>query len=229
MENINNLFRSELSNVVDETLFNNDGDNYYGNYVGRVVNNEDPEKLGRCQIRVFCVFEENRIKDEDLPWAMPDMNFIGSKVGSFVVPPVGAIVKVYFNNGDIYQPHYTTKILDKNNLPSRRMKKYPNNIVFFETDNGDYFEIDRENSTTKFNHKSGTNITIYSNGDVSINCPGKVFSINGAKVSSLGGTESTNLGGNMKVLYSLTGQLPTDAEGRPLQGIGVSEKVTVGF
>jgi len=113
-------------------------------------------------------------------------------------------------------------------LPKRRMKNYPNNVVFFETDAGDYMEIDRDSSVTTFHHKSGTEIRIQSNGSIIIDCKGKIFSAKGAKNCEIYGTESTNLGGNFPVIYSTTGGIPTDAEGRPIQGIAVSNSVTVG-
>ena len=194
---------------------------------GIVIDNKDVDRQGKCKIRVYGIFGKE-IPDKDLPWALPDQSFVGSNVGSFIVPPVGAIVKVYFDHGDIYLPHYSTKAVISKKLPKRRMKNYPNNMVFFETDAGDYFEIDRDSSMATFHHKSGTEIKILSNGSIVIDCKGKVFSAKGAENCEIFGTESTNLGGNSQVLYSMTGTPPTDAEGRPIQGIGISESVTVG-
>ena len=198
-----------------------------GWFTGKVINNNDPDKEGKCRIRVYGIFGDD-IPDTDLPWALPDFNFIGSKLGSFVVPPVDALVKVYFDHGDVYLPHYSTKAVVQKSLPKRRMKNYPNNVVFFETDAGDYMEIDRDSSVTTFHHKSGTEIRIQSNGSIIIDCKGKIFSAKGAKNCEIYGTESTNLGGNFPVIYSTTGGIPTDAEGRPIQGIAVSNSVTVG-
>lgn len=196
-------------------------------FTGIVINNNDPDRDGKCQIRVFSMFDN--IPDTDLPWAMGDQHFIGSKKGSFVVPSIGAIVSVYFDRGDIYLPHYTNKKTDRNNLPYRRMRNYPNGIVFFETDNGDYLELDRESSRFSYTHKTGTQITIDTNGNVTIDCQGPLLNITGKDTCSINGEKTTNLGGNFQVLYSTTGTIPTDANGSPIQGIGLSSSTTVGL
>ena len=47
-----------------------------GSYTGKVVNNNDPDKEGKCRIRVYGVFGDE-VPDDDLPWALPDFNFVG--------------------------------------------------------------------------------------------------------------------------------------------------------
>ena len=142
-----------------DPLFNED-------YVGIVVDNDDPDKLGRCKINVFGLFDE--VNKKDLPWAMPDFDFMGSKVGSFIVPPVGCIVKVYFENGDVYFPKYSNKVVDKSKLPKNHAKDYPNTMIFFETDKGSSFEINRKTDEAVFNHFTGTTLTIDKTGAVLI-------------------------------------------------------------
>jgi hypothetical protein len=154
-QDINQLLR-EIINKID-----NPTDSWKNEYTGKVVDNGDPEKIGRCKIRVFGVFSD-QIPDVDLPWAMPCFNFVGSKEGSFVVPPVGAIVKVTFDNGDIYLPKYSTKVVDTNNLPSERLTNYPDNMILFKSDNGDILEINRQTKDVTFTHNSGTTITMKS-------------------------------------------------------------------
>jgi len=76
-------------------------------FLGVVVANDDPKKIGRCRIRVFGKFDE--IADEDLPWASPlrGLSF-GQDGGSgqFSTPKKDAVVNVRFNNGNIYSPEY---------------------------------------------------------------------------------------------------------------------------
>jgi hypothetical protein len=135
-------------------------------FVGFVVDNDDPKKLGRCKVNVLSVYDG--VPTEDLPWAAPEFGFVGSTMGSFIVPPVGAIVNVYFNRGEIYLPVYTTKVATKKNLPSRKDIDYPDTMIFFETDNGDSFEINRKRETAQYTHSSGTTITIAKDGSVKI-------------------------------------------------------------
>lgn len=77
-------------------------------WVGIVVNTNDTTFSGRCQIRVFGLWDG--ISDEHLPWAVPINStvFAGNGAGSISVPKIGQIVRVQFNNGDQYAPEYTT-------------------------------------------------------------------------------------------------------------------------
>jgi hypothetical protein len=142
-------------------------DKMYGDYTGIVVNNNDPDKQGKCQIRVYGVFGDE-VPNSDLPWALPDFNFVGSKVGSFTVPPNNALVKVYFDRGDIYLPHYTTKAVKSNSLPTQKDTDYPNNIVLIETDDGDYITFNRKTKVIKFYHHTGSQMIINKEGEAVI-------------------------------------------------------------
>ncbi len=73
-------------------------------WIGVVINNQDPIFSGRAQVRVFGVMEG--IIDEHLPWATPVNSEIygGTGGGSMSVPKLGQFVRVEFNNGDIYAP-----------------------------------------------------------------------------------------------------------------------------
>jgi len=88
-----------------EFLIKNLRDN---DWISVIYNNKDPLFSGRCQVRPFRLFDE--IPDKDLPWAVPVNStiFAGNGAGSISVPKIGQIVRVQFNNGDIYSPEYTT-------------------------------------------------------------------------------------------------------------------------
>lgn len=90
---------------VPDFLIKNLRDN---DWIATVINNNDPLFSGRCQIRPFRLLDN--IPDEDLPWAVPVNStiFAGDGAGSLSVPKIGQIVRVQFNNGDIYAPEYTT-------------------------------------------------------------------------------------------------------------------------
>jgi hypothetical protein len=152
-------------------------------YTGIVVNNDDKDKQGKCQIRVYSIFGED-VPDKDLPWALPDFSFIGSTVGNFIVPPKNAIVNVYFDKGDIYLPHYTTKAVRKSKQPTQKDIDYPDNMVMFETDEGDYLTINRKSKETTYKHNSGTKVLIKKDGSVEI---------------EVKGSESTTVTGNIVI------------------------------
>lgn len=137
-------------------------------YTGKIEDNNDPEKLGRCRIRVFGIFDDKEIKTEDLPWAKPDNSFVGSKKGSLIIPPLNTLVRVYFDNNDVYNPVFTSKVANKVQIPTNTAEDYPNNMIFFETDNGDFLQINRASFELYFYHASGTFLSIDKDGNITI-------------------------------------------------------------
>jgi len=83
-------------------------------FLGLVVNNKDPRKIGRCKVRVINIFDG--IPVEDIPWATPWRDLNGN---AFMVPEVGKMVTVVFDQGNIYKPefiyaeHYNKNLEDK--------------------------------------------------------------------------------------------------------------------
>jgi hypothetical protein len=68
---------------------------YYGKYRGLVINNVDPEQIGRVMVQVPDVYGE-------IPstWAMPCVPAAGIQSGCFIVPPLGSQVWIEFEQGD---------------------------------------------------------------------------------------------------------------------------------
>jgi hypothetical protein len=133
-------------------------------YPAKVVAIDDPMRLGRVRVRVFGVFGDT-IPDEELPWALPFDS------GSFNVPQEGALVNVLFENDDIYRPKYSGKVANLHNLKEMTAgydEDYPESIVFFETENGDYFKINRKSLEMTFRHASGFIVKVNKSGDITI-------------------------------------------------------------
>jgi hypothetical protein len=79
-------------------------------FVGVVVDINDPLKLGRIKVKVFGKFDD--LETEAIPWSVPANGFTsGSKNGSgfFSLPKLESTVNVIFDNGNIYYPMYTTQ------------------------------------------------------------------------------------------------------------------------
>ena len=170
-KSVEDIIGKDLTEMLKEAVTNKTYENNSVFYTGKIINNDDPEKLGRCQIRVYGVFNDE-IPDDDLPWATPDFSFNGSDIGSFIVPKEDTLVNVYFDNDDIYLPKYTSKVLQKKSLADSSAGyniDYPDTMVFFETDMGDYFKINRRTNTATFRHASGLMVTITADGNCSIN------------------------------------------------------------
>lgn len=72
---------------------------YLGKFRGRVVNNNDPLRIGRITVEVPDV-----LGDEPSTWALPCLPFTGPEAGQFVVPPPGAGVWVEFEQGTPVSP-----------------------------------------------------------------------------------------------------------------------------
>ena len=68
---------------------------YYGKYRGTVVNNIDPQQIGRILVMVPDV--SGLVPTS---WAMPCVPIAGKQMGTYCVPQVGAGVWVEFEQGD---------------------------------------------------------------------------------------------------------------------------------
>jgi len=75
---------------------------FYGKYRGIVIDNQDPQGLGRIRARVQDIFGENTSG-----WALPCSPYAGDGVGLFLIPPVDAWVWIEFEHGDPEYPIWT--------------------------------------------------------------------------------------------------------------------------
>jgi hypothetical protein len=75
---------------------------YYGKYRGTVINNIDPEQIGRIMAEVPDVLGLTPSS-----WAMPCVPAAGIQAGIFVVPPIGSQVWIEFEQGDPDYPIWT--------------------------------------------------------------------------------------------------------------------------
>ncbi|MBP5974999.1 baseplate assembly protein [Brasilonema sp. CT11] len=75
---------------------------FYGKYRGVVSDNKDPWKIGRVRGKVEAVYG-----DRESGWALPSVPYAGKGVGLFLIPPVGALVWIEFENGDPNYPIWT--------------------------------------------------------------------------------------------------------------------------
>jgi hypothetical protein len=80
-------------------------------FIGTVEDINDPNKEGRCRIRIFGVHGgPEEIETSSLPWAYPGKRgtYFGKdgKAGSISIPKLNSVVTVRFNNGNVYAPEY---------------------------------------------------------------------------------------------------------------------------
>ena len=96
----------------------------FGKYRGNVVNNIDPNQIGRLQVDVPAIYGTNTLN-----WAMPSVPYAGSNEGFFMIPPIGANIWVEFEGGDINHPIWTGCFWGQGecpgNLPQTKIIKTP--------------------------------------------------------------------------------------------------------
>jgi len=100
-----------------------------GFFRGIVEDRNDPEKLGRCRIRVFGVHtgiktqsQTEGIPTDHLPWAQPVTSLVEggtSGFGLWTVPLQGSQVLVFFEDGNIMQPRYMGSLPGKTESSSK--------------------------------------------------------------------------------------------------------------
>jgi len=115
---------------------------FNGIYIGVVEDNNDPNKAGRCKVRILGIHTENKNKSEkdgiptsELPWAIPAVPVAEGGIsgkGMFSVPLQGSWVAIFFIGGDHNYPVYfasiasnPTKAPDTSNGFSDPAGKYP--------------------------------------------------------------------------------------------------------
>jgi len=142
---------------------------YTYNFVGVVEFTEDPKRIGRVKVRIERLHgrkdDEKHIPTEDLPWC--DTTSYGK---SFGYPPVGKVVKVAFENDDIYKPsvvgdvHYEINLQEK--LDTLDDAKYAEFYAMTYDDKHQYFH-DKDEGVVFDYVKS--NINMRTNGDIRVN------------------------------------------------------------
>lgn len=162
------LLKHSINELAVRLVDENEDDNYTKDYVGVVEDNKDPEKLGRCRIRVHGLYDE--IPLELLPWASPAFPIAFGIKGSFIVPEIGTALEVKFDDGDLYEPKYYSKVLDARNLnfEADKDEDYPDSVIFYESKNGDYLKVNRFKGEFIVKTGAGVLLKFSENGDINL-------------------------------------------------------------
>ena len=84
---------------------------FFGKYRGTVVDNVDPEGLGRV-LAFVPAFAGSKLN-----WALPCVPYAGPEVGFFAIPPIAANVWIEFEGGDPDYPIWTGCFWEKLEIP----------------------------------------------------------------------------------------------------------------
>lgn len=101
-----------------QRIFNKDGFNWW---VGVVEDRLDPEKMGRCRVRIFGYHSDSRelLPTEDLPWAVPILPITSAATSGIGTTPLGPVtgtwvVGFFLDGEDMQQPAFFGAISTKN-------------------------------------------------------------------------------------------------------------------
>lgn len=192
---------------------------YYGKYRGIIVNVDDPQKLGRVQLRIPQIAGDNKMEY----WAWPSGQPAGDDFGDFMVPPVNSPVWVTFENGDPSHPVYEGGFWGKKKAgvpsgssgnPRKRIKASEKWRLEFDDENDKIF-IEHKANGHKFEISGSGNIELSGSGNFSqttggtstqtvagpkaVNCAALSVSAAGASSFSLGGLNISFGGGELNI------------------------------
>ncbi len=92
---------------------------FFGKYRGVVINNQDPQQLGRLMVSV------PDIAGDRMAWATPCIAAAGDGLGFFALPPIGAGVWVEFEKGDVDLPIWSGCYFRAGEFPSLPVHPLP--------------------------------------------------------------------------------------------------------
>ncbi|HEY9245246.1 MAG TPA: phage baseplate assembly protein V [Candidatus Methanoperedens sp.] len=171
----------------------------YGVVAGIVINNRDPEKLGRVKVKI------PRISgDEESNWARV-VSFMGGKErGAFFLPEVDDEVIVAFEYGDINMPYVIGSLWNGKDKPPEQNADGKNNIRIIKSRSGHIIKLDdtannekieivdkAEKNRITIDTKKNT-ISIKSDKDIELTAPNGKVIIN-ARDFEVSSTASTKI------------------------------------
>lgn len=191
----------------------------HNRWTGYVIDNKDP--LFRGRVKVLIIGKYDDIPEASLPWAIPDISYLGSKAGNFIVPETGTVLRGYFDHGDIQKPvfdsvAFSCDITEKAKSPVINPAEYPNKMILMQTDMGEYMTLNRTTGETKFVHRSGTTISISPLGAVTITAGGASQPASVTIESELAVNINAQSTGQINI-HSETGNIMVDSEAGEVQ------------
>jgi hypothetical protein len=136
---------------------------------GDVINNNDPERMMRVQVRVPLLHRE--ILDADLPWARPLITFaaagMSGTAGSIRIPQIGSKVALQFLDDTLYNSLYIGDLADEVVIPQELLAEYPNAYGWIDAA-GNLFFVNTTTGVVQFVHVTGTKFQISANGAIKV-------------------------------------------------------------
>ncbi len=141
-------------------------------YKGKVIDNEDPKKLGRVKVQIEGLLQGEK---EVLPWIHPQTpaNIGGGESSAFYVPEVGSQIVVVFPYEDVYFGFYTG-VWENSGIHNPVFDTdYPHTYGWQDSRQNGFLVNKKEgNETIEIKHTSGTKVTIDKDGNLLISTKG---------------------------------------------------------
>jgi hypothetical protein len=134
---------------------------FYGVYRGEVVSNEDPQNLGRLQIKCWAMYGD-QIVDK---WVYPRGSLAGLNHGIFWLPNAGDPIWVSTESGDPRFPiwEHGPWVRDSNAKSLVPEGAKPGVFVFL-TPKGQRIEMNDNDDYVLIKHRNGFNVKLYADG-----------------------------------------------------------------
>ena len=143
---LNGHFENEITTIPSGCLYapysNNDLYPFCESQRAKVIDNKDPEQLGR--IRVQFLWQELQGGNLVSPWLRIAQPHGGNDKGFYFVPEIGEEVMVAFENGNGEKPYVVGTLYHGNQTPGRNWYSDPNSVKAIRTRNGHTIEIHDE-------------------------------------------------------------------------------------
>ena len=144
-------------------------------YIGNVVDNNDPKKLGRIKVQISVYADLNV---EAIPWASPLLASHGNseEYGGINIPEVGSQVRITFPSRDFTAPYYSGAELNEVTRTTFFDEDYPHTYGYKDSV-GNFVRINKERGTAQFQHSSSTNMQVSPDGSIKVGLAGGAYFI----------------------------------------------------
>lgn len=176
---------SSVNDRMEEATADQKDDGYI---VGTVIDNQDPEGLGRVKVNVPNLFDPTQ---GDVPWIGPSKKSpfgIGSGYGVYGSPQVGSQVRIELQDGDA---HYGLSVADEYTKANANAKFKDPWKWGFKDPSGNELFVDLHTQDWQFTHSSGLTIFINHNGRLTITTPEDTDVIASGKVNITSSGDTT--------------------------------------
>lgn len=188
-------------------------------YVGKVLNNEDPKKLGRVKVSIVEIFGEQPV--EKLPWCSPFLN----SPSEFNCPEVGDLIVVYFPYGIAYFPFFFGHWHLTTNHDSLFDADYPNTVGFNR--GGFSITYNKVKKEYTISHPEGTTVSIGGDGTISFNT-NKNLNINAKEGVNISSDGNISISGKSGISFSSDGEAEFKGKGGTKLGDSSSQTMVNG-